>query len=108
MISRIWHGWTTLQNADTYENLLHREIFVGIKGRKIEGFKDIQLLRRSIGDEVEFVTIMRFDSIDSVKEFAGQDYEACVVPESARKVLKRFDDRSQHYDIKILESGTHV
>lgn len=108
MISRIWHGWTTKENAGAYESLLNEEIFVGIKNRHIAGFKDIQLLRRTVGDEVEFITIMRFDSIDSVRQFAGEDYEACVVPESARKVLKRFDKRSQHYDIKILEDGTHV
>ena len=101
MISRIWHGWTSPEDADGYESLLREEIFVGIKGRKIHGFKDIQLLRRSLGDEIEFVTIMRFDSIDAVREFAGDDYEACVVPPKARAVLSRFDPRSQHYDIRI-------
>ncbi len=108
MIARIWHGWTTPDNADAYEALLNEEIFVGIKKREIQGFKDIQLLRRRVGDEVEFVTIMRFESLDAVKEFAGDDYEACVVPPSARKVLKRFDERSQHYEIKISEDGAHV
>jgi antibiotic biosynthesis monooxygenase (ABM) superfamily enzyme len=108
MISRIWHGWTTPEKADTYESLLYEEIFVGIKNREIQGFKDIQLLRRSVGDEVEFMTIMRFDSIDAIREFAGDDYEACVVPLNARKVLKRFDERSQHYEIKITEDGAHV
>ncbi len=100
MISRIWHGWTTIENADVYENLLRSEIFVGIKNRNINGFIDIQMLRRNLNDEVEFVTIMRFDTIEAVKEFAGDDYEACVVPQKARAVLKRFDDRSQHYEIK--------
>ena len=99
MISRIWHGWTTNENADVYENLLRDEIFVGIKNRRINGFIDIQMLRRNLNDEVEFVTIMRFDSIDAVKEFAGEDYEACVVPPKARAVLKRFDALSQHYEI---------
>ena len=108
MISRIWHGWTTLDNADTYERLLNEEIFVGIKRRQIKGFKDIQLLRRTTGDEVEFITIMRFDSIESVREFAGKDYEACVVPPSARKVLKRFDTLSQHYEIKATVFGDYA
>lgn len=108
MIARIWHGWTTSDNADAYEALLNEEIFVGIKNREIQGFKDIQLLRRRVGDEVEFVTIMRFESLDAVKEFAGDDYEACVVPPSARRVLKRFDERSQHYEIRITEDGAHV
>ncbi len=101
MISRIWHGWTTRANADVYENLLRQEIFAGIKARNIDGFKNIQMLRRNAGDEVEFVTIMEFDTIDAVKAFAGQDYEACVVPPKARAVLAHFDARSQHYEVRI-------
>ncbi|MBZ5499629.1 MAG: antibiotic biosynthesis monooxygenase [Acidobacteriia bacterium] len=102
MISRIWHGWTAPSNADTYEMLLKEEIFVGIQNRHIRGFKSIQLLRRNVGNEVEFVTIMLFDSLDAVREFAGKDYEAAVVPEKARAVLSRFDDRSQHYEIRSM------
>ena len=102
MISRIWHGWTTPGNANKYEMLLKEEIFVGIQNRHIRGFKSIQLLRRNVGNEVEFVTIMLFDSLDAVREFAGKDYEAAVVPEKARAVLSRFDDRSQHYEIRSM------
>jgi heme-degrading monooxygenase HmoA len=100
MISRIWHGYTTFENADVYEKLLKEEIFTGIKGREIKGYKGIQLLRRKMEHEVEFITIMWFDSYDSIKEFAGNDYEKAVVPEKAQKVLSRFDKRSQHYEVK--------
>lgn len=100
MISRIWHGWTTPGNADKYEMLLKEEIFVGIQNRLIRGFKSIQLLRRKVGNEVEFVTIMMFDSLDAVREFAGEDYETAVVPEKARAVLSHFDAQSQHYEIR--------
>ena len=102
MISRIWHGWTTPGNADRYEALLKEEIFVGIHNRHIPGFKSIQLLRRNTGNEVEFITIMVFDSLDAVREFAGKDYEAAVVPPKARAVLSRFDERSQHYEIRSV------
>jgi heme-degrading monooxygenase HmoA len=105
MINRIWHGWTTPANADTYENLLKEEIFTGIQNRRIRGFKSIQLLRRHTGDEVEFVTIMLFDSLNAVREFAGQDYETAVVPEKARAVLARFDERSQHYEVIDQRTG---
>ena len=105
MISRIWHGWITPQNADIYEALLKEEIFVGIQERHIRGFKGIQLLRREVNDEVEFVTIMMFESLDAVREFAGEDYEQAVVPEKARAVLSRFDGRSQHYEIKAERKG---
>jgi antibiotic biosynthesis monooxygenase (ABM) superfamily enzyme len=107
MISRIWHGWTTPANADKYEALLKEEIFVGIQERHIKGFKGIQLLRRALGVEVEFVTIMRFASLDAVREFAGEDYEACVVPEKARAVLSHFDQRSQHYEVRAERLAKH-
>ena len=100
MIARIWHGWTTPQDADRYEALLENEIFAGISARGIRGFKGIRLLRRIDGSEVEFVTVMWFDSLDAVREFAGDDYEAAVVPASARAVLARFDRRSQHYEVR--------
>jgi len=101
MISRIWHGYTAFENADSYERLLREEIFTGIKGRNIKGFKGIQLLRRNIEHEIEFITIMWFDSIDSVIEFAGKDYENAVVPEKAQRILTRYDKKSQHYEVKI-------
>lgn len=100
MISRIWHGWTTPANADAYEALLKSEIFTGIQDREITGYRGIHLLRRDLGDEVEFVTIMWFDSLDAVRAFAGEDYEAAVVPPKARMLLSRFDERSQHYKVK--------
>ncbi len=100
MISRIWHGWTTPDNADTYEALLKSEIFTGIQGRQISGYQGIQLFRRNVGDEVEFVTVMWFDSLDAVRIFAGDDYEAAVVPPKARAVLAHFDARSQHYEVR--------
>ncbi|MFX0079630.1 MAG: antibiotic biosynthesis monooxygenase [Candidatus Hermodarchaeota archaeon] len=99
MISRIWHGWTTHTNADSYESLLKNEIFIGIRERQIHGYRGIQLLRRTHETEVEFITIMWFDSLDSVRTFAGEDYETAVVPLKARELLSRFDARSQHYDV---------
>jgi heme-degrading monooxygenase HmoA len=100
MIVRIWHGWANCYKADKYEALLKQEIFIGIQNRQIPGFKNIQLLRREIADEVEFVTIMLFDSLDAIREFAGEDYEAAVVPEKARALLSHFDLRSQHYEMR--------
>lgn len=100
MICRVWHGWTSPENADSYETLLKTEIFTGIQDRQLKGYHGIHLGRRSHIDEVEFVTIMWFDSIDSVREFAGKDYETAVVPEKARTLLSHFDERSQHYEVK--------
>ena len=100
MISRIWRGWTMTENADGYEALLKAEIFTGIIARGISGFQGIDLLRRDLGGEVEFVTIMWFDSILAVRTFAGEDYERAVVPPKARQLLLRFDERSAHYEVR--------
>jgi antibiotic biosynthesis monooxygenase (ABM) superfamily enzyme len=100
MIFRIWHGWTTQTNANIYENLLKEEIFPGIAAKKVSGYREIQLLRRELDNEVEFITIMQFDSLEAVKQFAGEDYEKSYVPDKARNVLSRHDDKSQHYEMK--------
>jgi len=100
MISRIWHGWTEPGNADAYEALLKSEIFPGIMAKKVAGFRRIELFRGPAGSEVEFVTVMWFDSLDDVKAFAGEDHETAYVPDKARAVLKRFDARSQHYEVR--------
>jgi heme-degrading monooxygenase HmoA len=100
MIVRIWHGWTAPENGDAYERLLQTEIFPGIAAKKVKGYRGIELLRRPLKDEVEFITVMRFDSIADVKAFAGEDYEMAYVPPKARQVLRRFDARSQHYEVR--------
>ncbi|MBI3707470.1 MAG: antibiotic biosynthesis monooxygenase [Proteobacteria bacterium] len=98
MISRLWRGWTIPQNADAYETLLRTQIFPGILARNVKGFRRIELMRRSLDAEVEFVTVMWFDSLDAVKVFAGEAWEVAVVPPAARAVLARLDERSQHYE----------
>ena len=98
MIARLWHGWTTPGNADAYEKLLRSEIFPGIIARGIAGFHGIDLLRRDGGDEVEFVTLMWFESLATIERFAGADYAVAVVPPAAQALLKRFDARSAHYE----------
>jgi heme-degrading monooxygenase HmoA len=101
VFGRIWHGWTKPENADKYERLLKEEIFPSIAEKNVPGYRGIQLFRRASDDgEVEFVTIMWFDSWEAVKQFAGEDHERAYVPQKAREVLARFDERSQHYEIK--------
>jgi heme-degrading monooxygenase HmoA len=100
MIARVWHGWTTPENADTYENLLKAEIFPGILAKGVDGFQKIELFRRDLGAEIEFMTVMWFRDLAAVKAFAGEDHEAAYVPQKARAVLARFDARSQHYEVR--------
>jgi antibiotic biosynthesis monooxygenase (ABM) superfamily enzyme len=104
MIKRIWHGYTTPERADEYEQLLRSEVMKEIEGKNIPGLRRFEVLRRPLGDEIEFITIMEFETLDSVKAFVGEDYEACYVPAAARAVLKRFDTRSQHYDLRDVRA----
>jgi heme-degrading monooxygenase HmoA len=106
VIARIWHGWTSPENADEYEQLVRDEILPGI--HRIDGFLGFDLLRANAAGEngeVEFVTVTYFESLDAVRAFAGDDYEAAVVPEEARKVLARFDERSRHYEVLARRDG---
>ena len=98
-IKRVWHGWTTPENADKYLNLLDNEVFPGIEAKKIPGYQSIELFRLDLGDEVEFVTIMTFDSLQNVIDFQGEDYTRCYVPAAAKLVLKRWDQVSAHYEL---------
>jgi antibiotic biosynthesis monooxygenase (ABM) superfamily enzyme len=100
VILRLWHGWTRPENAEAYERLLKSEVFPGILAKAIPGFRGIELLRRPAGEEVEFVTLMRFDALENVKAFVGEDHEVAYVPAAARKLLARFDERAQHYELK--------
>ena len=100
MICRIWHGWTAPAQADAYERLLREEIFHGIAARKIAGYRGIQLLRRPLEHEVEFVTIMWFDDLADVRAFAGDEYERAVVPAKAQALLAHYDARSAHYTVE--------
>ena len=101
MISRIWHGYTTPANADAYETLLRDEIFNWIAGCNIPGYQGIQLFRRPMGAEVEFITVMWFDSLDCVRAFAGEDYEVAVVLPQAHSLLSHYDPRAQHYEVRV-------
>jgi antibiotic biosynthesis monooxygenase (ABM) superfamily enzyme len=99
MICRLWRGWTTPENADAYERIVRGEVIPGIEARGIAGFRRIDLMKRGLGDEVEFQTLMWFDSLDSIKAFVGEDYSVSHVPAQARAVLERFDERAAHYEV---------
>ena len=105
MIVRVWHGWTSPADADAYEALLRTEIFRGIAARAIPGYLGIELFRREGSDDVEFVTLMRFASLDAVRSFAGDSYETAVVPPRARELLSRFDTQSAHYEVREVASA---
>jgi hypothetical protein len=96
MIARLWHGWTRVEDADAYEELLRTRILPGI--HRVDGYEGAYLLRREAEDGVEFITLTLFESMDAVRAFAGAGHEGAVVPPEARALLQRFDQTSQHYE----------
>jgi len=100
MICRIWRGRTTRENADAYEAIVRGEVIPGIEVRRIPGFIAIDLMRRELAEGgSEFVTLMWFDTLDSVRGFMGDDYARSHVPQAARAVLASFDERAEHYEV---------
>jgi antibiotic biosynthesis monooxygenase (ABM) superfamily enzyme len=99
MICRLWRGWATPENADAYERIVRAEVIPRIEARKIPGFRHIDLMKRELGAEVEFQTLMWFDSLEAIKAFMGEDYSLSHVPAAARAVLKRIDERAAHYEV---------
>ena len=106
VILRYWRGWTTVQNADSYTKIVSEQVLPGIAARRLDGYYGAYLLRRDLDDEVEFATIMLFDSLDNVRAFAGDDYETAHVPPAARAVLARFDEKSAHYTTLLTPEQT--
>ncbi len=100
MIARIWHGYTRPEHADAYEAMLTPELLPGI-GR-VKGYRGSYLLRRNAGTEVEFITILLWDSIDAIRALTGPDYETAVIPEERRKYLARYDAKAAHYEVAAV------
>lgn len=100
-VARIWRGWTTIENADAYQEVVDEEVLPAIFARSIPGLLGAHLMRADevVDEEVEFTTIMWFESLDSVKNFMGEDYQRSHVPENAQAVLKHFDSKAKHFHV---------
>src|SRR4051812_9677104 len=97
MIARLWKGWTTIEYADAYEELLQQRVLPGLQ--KLEGYKGGYILRQDGKDEVEFVVMNLFESLEAVKAFAGTDYEVPVFEPEARKLLSKVEPIARHYNV---------
>jgi heme-degrading monooxygenase HmoA len=97
MIARIWHGSTKAENADAYQSHLTPELLPGLSETK--GFQGSYLLRRTVGNEVEFITIILFESLDDVRAIAGEDYERAVIPADRLPLLSRYDATAAHFEV---------
>jgi hypothetical protein len=108
MIGRVWHGWTTHANADAFETYMRNEEWPSIFSRNIKGLRDIECLRLVRPGHTEFKTVMRFDSMVSVEEFAGPDVAKAVLTPRAIELLRRYDVRAEHFEIREIRSGAKV
>ena len=99
MIARLWRGWASRENAEAYERFLREQMFPSMQ--RVPGFRGVELLRRDADGEIAFMTISRFDSLDAVRAFAGDDYERAVIGPEARALLSRADERSEHFEVAI-------
>jgi antibiotic biosynthesis monooxygenase (ABM) superfamily enzyme len=100
MITRICYSWITCENAEKYERLLREEVLLEIAKRSIPGYKGAEIfIREANNDELEFITLLRFEIIDAVKILAAKDYENPVIPPECKKLLKRHSEKSRHYRI---------
>jgi heme-degrading monooxygenase HmoA len=97
MIARHWRGWTAPENADAYQKLLSGTVLPALK--KISGYRGGYVLRRDVGEEVEFVVVNLFDSIEAVKQFAGPDYTVAQFEPEARRLLARVEPFAIHYEV---------
>lgn len=95
MITRIWHGWTTLENADAYEALLRLTILPKIADRQIKGYEGAHLLRRDSAKGVEFMTLLWFETFEAVRTFA-RDVRNWT---EAGQLLEDADRLPQHYRV---------
>ena len=98
MIARHWRGWTKLESADAYEAHLKNTVLPGLK--QVPGYHGGYVLRSDGRDEVEFVVINFFDSLESVKFFAGEDYSVAVFEPEARALLSRVEPEANHYEVR--------
>jgi heme-degrading monooxygenase HmoA len=97
MIGRIWRGWANADRAADYEAHFQGEVLESLTS--IPGCHGGYLLRRDDPDGVEFITLTLFDSLDTVRAFAGENYEQAVVAPAAQAALRDYDRTVRHYTI---------
>jgi heme-degrading monooxygenase HmoA len=97
MISRQWRGVANRSDADNYIAHLKTETFPLLS--KIAGFRKAQILRRLVAEGVEFRIVTTWDSIESIRKFAGENAEIAVVPERVQAMMVSYEQSVEHYEV---------
>jgi heme-degrading monooxygenase HmoA len=99
MISRHWTGLVKKGREDDYMAHLKNETFKRL--HQIEGFVKASILKRELSEGTEFLIITEWDSLNAIREFAGEKYEDAVVPKMAQEMMIRFDELVKHYEVNF-------
>jgi len=99
-IIRTWKGWTSIENAPIYEHMLINEVFPAVKRKGVKGLEKVSISTMKKKDEVEFFLVLQFDSLDTVKMFAGENYQMAYIPDNAKRVLSRYEEKADHFKLK--------
>jgi len=99
VIARVWSGATSAANANAYVAHLRERTFPGLKS--IAGHRGAFVLQRVEASSVLFTVITLWESLDAIRDFAGADAEAAVVPAEARALLTAFDRRAVHWEVAL-------
>src|SRR5512139_263723 len=103
MIARMWRGSAINEKADDYVKHLQQSVVPGL--RQIEGFRGIYLLRRDSSDTVEFLVLTFWESMESIRKFAGENPEVAVVAPAAQALFREYDALVEHFDIVLNLEG---
>jgi heme-degrading monooxygenase HmoA len=97
MILRHWKGIARVEEADNYIRYLETETFPQIS--TIQGFIEAKILKRIVEQGVEFLIISTWETIESIKQFAGDVAHTAVVPPNVQVMMVEFDSFATHYEI---------
>lgn len=101
MIARIWHGKTNITKSQRYKEFL---LTTAVKDYKsVSGLKGLQFLHRVDGDEAHFTLITFWPSIETIKQFAGEDFEKAKYYPEDKNFLLEFEERVVHHEVFYQE-----
>lgn len=103
MIVRQWSGLAKKEHVADYARHFGEEVLPAL--RKLAGFRGADVLRRDRKDGVEITVVTRWDSLEAIHRFAGEDVEVAVVAADAQPFFHTYDRTVSHHEVIIEEKG---
>ncbi|MDQ1096409.1 MULTISPECIES: hypothetical protein [Chryseobacterium] len=95
-ITRIWHGIVHIEKADEYLRYVEETGIVQYKNTS--GNLSTKILRKRDQEICHFLTVTEWDSYESIKKFAGDDYEKAKYYPEDKNFLLEFEENVSHYE----------